>query len=122
MPLTETYCENCGMTAEESTSFCPDCGAEEPWEVRSAYKFDADDLPVIFTTRTYDDDWGLWDGFCEEYFGTRLQGDDVDGLPDDFPRLKFHEVEIFWKIDEALDLHGPFLSKEEAVSSKSVQV
>lgn len=112
--MNEIVCESCDYETDSKTAFCPICGEEDAWVEEPAYEFDEDDLPITFSTYAYDDHYGLWDAFCEEYFGVRVTGSNVSGLPDDFPRMKFYEEELFWTIDEDYEIHGPFLRAVDA--------
>lgn len=114
--ITETVCSECNWTTteREPPNYCPNCGAQEPWEEQPAYKIHRENFPVIFTTSCGGEKWGLWRAFCEEYFGVYdLKGSDVANLPEDFPRLKYGHVDIYWAIDEEYELHGPFLDKDK---------
>lgn len=111
-PITKTVCSDCGHCPDEESPYCPECGADATWVETPEYEFDEDDLPVYFSYRIYDDNYELWDYFCESYFGVRgLKGSDTVGIPDDFPELAFIEEEIFFAVTEELELEGPFLSE-----------
>lgn len=114
MAPTETFCEGCGYHPTEETQFCPECGMEQPWDTRPKYQFNEDDLPLVVSYYHHDDHHGLWNQFCEDYFGARLRGSDIAGLPDDFPRMKFVDIEVYYAITEDCDLKGPFSSKTKA--------
>lgn len=117
MTVTETVCENCGnvTTDDPPDPYCSQCGKANPWEERSAYRFDPDDLPIVFSVSHGGGKWKPWREFCSQYFGVyEIGGKDVDGLPEEFPRLKYSHVEVYYKIDEDYELHGPFLDRSEA--------
>lgn len=116
-PITETVCTNCGASIDTPSPppYCPQCGDEDPWDEQAAYVFDEDDLPVVFSHDIYDDNWGLWRAFCNQYFGVdELNGSEVAGLPEDFPRLKYCVVELWFTLTPSHELAGPFLSEQEA--------
>jgi hypothetical protein len=116
-PITETVCTTCGASIDTPSPppYCPQCGDEAPWDEQAAYVFDEDDLPVVFSKEVYDDNWGLWRAFCNQYFGVaELNGSDVTGLSKDFPTLKYCVTELWFKITPSHELEGPFLSEQEA--------
>lgn len=116
-PIKETVCEECEHKPKEETKFCPKCGAEDPWIERNAYEFDEDDLPIVFSFETYNDNWELWGEFYREYFGhSELKGSDIAGMPDDFPSLKYLMADLYFVITENLEVKGPFLEESEARS------
>lgn len=115
MVATETVCSECGTKSRSKPNFCPDCGAEDPWEEEALFEFDEDDLPIIFETSLSDDFWELWDDFCQSYFGVcDIEGDDVKGLPDEFPRMKYRMINVYWVLNEDLEIEGPYLSRKNA--------
>jgi len=117
MTVTETTCENCGnvTTDDPPPPYCSGCGEQNPWKERSAYQFDEDDLPIVFSYEVYDDGWQLWNRFAQDYWGVyELNGSDVSGLPEQFPDLKYCVFTVWFKITDGYDLEGPFLSKEDA--------
>ena len=115
MTITHTICTECEKEQQETSNFCPHCGAEDPWEEVPQYEFDEDDFPYVFSCTAYDSDWGMWRDFCDSYFGVRaLKSSDIAGFPERFPRMKYMEVNLYYKITKTYDLKGPFLSKEEA--------
>lgn len=115
MPVTETYCTECEHTPADETAYCPECGAEDPWDDRPMYQFDEDDFPYVFSYEVYNDNYGLWRAFCQQYWGNpELTGGDVENLPDGFPKLKYNVFEVHYAITEDYDLEGPFLDKQDA--------
>jgi hypothetical protein len=111
----ESYCTECGSASTAATPHCPNCGAEDPWDERPAFRFDEDDLPFVFSHEVYDDNYDLWRTFCGEYFGAyELNGSDVAGLPEDFPKMKYCVFEVYFVITETYELEGPFLDKSAA--------
>lgn len=115
MVLTETVCSECGLVNQDRPNYCPDCGSEDPWVEEELYEFDNEDLPIVFETSLTDDFWGLWDDFCRSYFGTTgLEGEDIKGLPEGFPRMKYRMIDVYWVLTEELEVEGPYLSRKEA--------
>lgn len=118
MTVTETYCTECGRVTQATTPHCPDCGAKDPWEDRPAYQFDPEDLPYVVTHEFYNDTYGLWRSFVGDYFGAyELNGSDIDGLPDDFPDMKYCVVEVYFGITESYELEGPYLDRDTALEA-----
>lgn len=112
MTFTQTVCTDCGRETSVESEYCPGCGSEDPWEEQPVYRFDEDDLPITFAYRIYDDNYGLWRAFCDEYWDhPSITGSDIAGLSDNFPRLKFIETPVYFQITEDLELEGPFLEK-----------
>lgn len=112
MTVTETVCTGCGRQTTVESDYCPDCGAEDPWEEQPRYEFDEEDLPIVVEFEVYDDNHSLWRDFCNQYFGKyELRGSDIVGLPDDFPRMKYCTFSVYFKITEELELEGPFLEE-----------
>lgn len=109
--IKETVCTNCEHSPEKETAFCPECGEEDPWKERNKFEFDKEDLPITFSHRCYEDDYQIWNSFSEDYFDSRLQRKHIANLPNNFPRLKIDEVEIWYGIDKSLKLHGPFMTE-----------
>lgn len=114
MTITETFCSECDRKDSSEPNYCPNCGAEDPWVTEPRYEFDEDDLPVIFETSMTDDFWELWHDFTQSYFGCQLEGEDVVGLPDDFPRMKYRYIDVYWVLTEDLEIEGPFCNRNEA--------
>lgn len=113
-PLQETVCSECEHKPDEETKFCPECGAENPWIERNAYEFDEDDLPIVVSYEFYNDTFGLWDSFCEDYFGGRLKRKHIANLPNNFPKMKYCVHTVYFVVTENLELEGPFVDEEEA--------
>lgn len=112
--LTDLVCKTCGISAPNNneTSFCPECGTEDPWKDMPRHTFNTEDLPITFSISHGGHKWELWESFCEEYFGNyELNGSEISGLPEDFPPLKYAHIEAHYVITEDLELHGPFLDK-----------
>lgn len=136
MTETETRCANCGIVNESRPSYCPDCGAEQPWVEKAMYDWERDvDLPVVFSYHVYDDYYELWESFCNEVWGVYgVTGKEIANMPDGLPRMKYFETELWFKLteefvedsesstsevsreerDTKLELKGPFLDKREA--------
>lgn len=117
MTITETVCTSCGHTTDHASPspYCPQCGDEAPWEEQAAHVFDEDDLPFVFSYETYDDSYGLWRAFCEQYFGVyEVKESDTVGIPENFPTLKYCVTDLWFKITSSHELEGPFLSETEA--------
>jgi hypothetical protein len=109
-----TECSNCESVDESEPQFCSNCGTEDPWEEVYQYDWDDVELPVVFSDEAYNDHYGLWYSFCGEVFGHHeLSGDQIANLPDGVPRMKYRVVELYYKLDEDLELHGPFLDRQE---------
>lgn len=118
MVVYNTVCSECGNKGTEKDNYCPQCGSENPWVEKPKYSFDEEDLPIIFESSISRDNWELWDEFCDSYFGVRgLKGSDIEGLPDNFPRLKYSYFSVYWKITKDLDIKGPYICKENARSN-----
>ena len=112
MVVTHTVCSECGERPNTKTPYCPSCGEESPWEEVPTYEFDEDDLPIAFSFSVSEDNWELWDAFCHQYFGgAGLVGSDIEGLPDEFPRLKCCFVDIWFVVTEEYEVEGPFLEQ-----------
>jgi len=110
-----TVCTECGHETRSGTPHCAECGAADPWEERPAFEFDPQDLPIVFSYEVYDDGNGLWEAFCEAYFGTpELTGSDIAGIPDAFPKLEYCMADLWFRITEDYDVEGPFLSRSAA--------
>jgi hypothetical protein len=114
MTVTDKVCSECGETNSSSPNYCPNCGSENPWETEARYEFDEGDLPVIFETSMTDDFWELWYDFTQSYFGYRLDEEDVADLPDNFPRMKYRYIDVYWVLTEELEIEGPFCNRSEA--------
>lgn len=117
MTETEYVCRDCGSEPTQMNNYCGQCGAgPDPWKEEECYDFQRDvDLPHIFSFHQYDDGYGLWRAFCESAFGTHgLRGKDIANLPEGMPRMKYQETELFFKLDESYELHGPFLDRQDA--------
>lgn len=120
MVVTKTVCSECGTNNRSKPNYCPECGAENPWEEEAVYEFNDEDLPFIFETSITSDNWELWDDFCQSYFSSSdLTGDDIKNLPDDFPRMKYRMIDVYWVLTEDLDVDGPYLERKEARNSTS---
>lgn len=134
MTKTELECEDCGSPApkgglavDESgdtpgvdPDYCSNCGAgPDPWEDRAVYDFERDvSLPYVFSVQVGNDDWGLWRAFCYDVWGTEPEsGKAVANWPEDFPRMKYNITHLYYKLDEDLELNGPFLDKSAARKS-----
>jgi hypothetical protein len=114
-PPTETVCEECNYRVDEETEHCPKCGTEDPWVERYKYDWQEDvDLPVVFSFEVYYDNYELWNQFTTAVWGTRLKESHVRGLPESAPQMKYCVFHTYWKLDERLELKGPFLDKKEA--------
>lgn len=123
MTLMETYCTECGKTVRNETDHCPNCGAEDPWDERSAYRFDEEDLPIVISHEIYQDHNELWQSFCSGYFGSAsLTGDQIADLPDEFPSLGYCVFDVYYVVTESMDLEGPFLERSEAREAVSGEV
>lgn len=115
MVVKKTVCSECDTENNNQPNYCPDCGAEDPWITVPEYRFDTDDLPYVFESSFSDDNGELWEDFCLAYFGEcGIRGDDVEGLPDEFPRMKYRFLTVYWAIDQEFEIHGPFMSKSKA--------
>lgn len=116
MTEMETFCTSCDETATSTTPHCPECGAEDPWDDRPKYEFDEEDLPHMFRQELFGGDWGVWNAFCESYFGWGdLTGNDIAGLPDDLPSMHGPRIQVFYVLTPGLELEGPFNERVEAV-------
>jgi len=112
---TETYCMECDNVVRDESTFCPECGAEDPWDKRPMYEFDEDDLPTVISYESYNDTYKLWNNFCKQHFGNyELKGDDVAGLPEQFPSLKYCVFEVYFVVTKSYEMEGPFLTRKEA--------
>lgn len=112
--VTETVCKECEKPVEEETSFCSDCGAEDPWIERPKYDMSEVDFPVIVEIEHYNDNHGLWRDFCEKVFGgPELKGSDIANVPDNLPSMKYNVVSYYMVVGRD-DIEGPFLEKSEA--------
>jgi len=115
---TKTICEECEKEAEEETKFCPECGAENPWEEVPRYDMEEVDFPVIVEIEHYNDDHGLWRDFCQKVFGwPELKGSDIANVPDNLPSMKYNVVSYYMVVGRE-DIKGPFLEKSEARQAK----
>lgn len=114
MTITTIECGNCGDKSQNEPNFCPKCGSKDPWVSVSKYEFEENDLPFIYTTSLTDDNWEMWDDFCESYFGVRLEGCDIVGLPEDFPLMKYRYIDLYWILTEEYNVKGPFNEKQKA--------
>jgi hypothetical protein len=83
---------------------------------KACYDFEEDvDLPFVFSKEMYDDNYQLWRQFCASAFGVySIDEEDITNLPNGFPKMKYNVFEVYYKIDEKLELHGPFMTEEEA--------
>lgn len=119
-PPRLTECGECGAQPVDGNSrqkYCSECGAgPDPWEREPEYDFERDvSLPFIFSDEQYNDDHGLWREFCHQAFGAHeLRGSHIANLPDGLPKMKYNVFTVYYKLDEDLELHGPFLDKQEA--------
>jgi hypothetical protein len=113
-PPTETVCEECNYRVDEETEHCPKCGAEDPWVERYKYDWEDVDLPVVFSFEVYHDHYELWDTFTSKVWGTRLKGNQIANVPERAPKMKYTVFQTYWKVDERLNLKGPFLDEKEA--------
>lgn len=112
---TETVCESCGHNGNGRSDYCPSCGEEDAWVEQALYDWDDVDLPIVFSEEKYDDHYGMWRTFCAQVFGVYgINKDDIENFPNNFPRMKYSVVEIYWKLTEDLKLRGPFLDESEA--------
>jgi len=117
MTATETVCSECGSEPSQMNNYCGDCGAgPDPWEERDCYDFERDvSLPLVFSSEVYNDTHGLWRDFCSAAFGVyELRGSDIANFPEGVPSMKYQTFMVYYKLDEDLELHGPFLEKSEA--------
>lgn len=116
MAETETVCGECETSISGTDiNYCPVCGAgPDPLVEKNKYDFNDVDLPIIFSQEQYNDHYRLWDSFCDEAFGERLHGGDIANVPEDMPRMKYNVFSVYYKLDEDLEIHGPFLSEKEA--------
>lgn len=115
MTQMETYCTECGQVTTATTPHCSNCGAEDPWDERPAFRFDESDLPFVFSMEVYNDSYELWRSFCNAYWGAYdLKGSDVAGLPDEFPKLKYSVFDAYYVITTECELEGPFLDHDVA--------
>lgn len=117
MTITETHCSECGTSPAKKSQYCGDCGAgPDPWEERAEYDFERDvELPMVFSQEKYNDDYNMWRTFCAAAFGVYyLNEEDIANLPNGMPQMKYNVFEVYYKLDENLELHGPYLSKDEA--------
>jgi len=117
MTVTETTCEQCGNTTtdESPPPYCSQCGTANPWKEQSAYQFDESDLPIVFSYEVYNDTYRLWNTFVHAYWNAHdLRGSDIDGLPEEFPKMKYCVFTVWFKVTEQYELEGPFLTEQEA--------
>jgi len=113
-PATKTVCSECGTESNQFSNYCSVCGSgPEPWTDEYEADFADVELPVVFETNEYNDN--LWYAFSEQVFGGRYSGSDVANLPDMFPRMKYCDMTLYWKLTEDLELEGPFLNRVEAL-------
>jgi len=108
-----TECSECGFSPHETSPYCSNCGAEDPWETHYKYNMDDVEFPVIVEMEMYNDDYELWSSFCYEVFGTRVSTDNIVNIPDSLPRMKYACPMTYWKITKS-DVKGPYLSREDA--------
>jgi hypothetical protein len=119
MVATLTQCEDCGEQDSNQTKYCPNCGAgPDPWEEVAEYDFERDvELPLIFDSEVYNDDYGLWRDFCSAAFDVyELRGDDIANFPN-LPKMKYQTFLVYYKLHKKAGrykLEGPFLNKEDA--------
>lgn len=121
MTKTVIECENCSKRSQSMPNFCPKCGSKDPWISVNNYEFEEDDLPFVYTTSLTDDNWEMWDDFCESYFGVKMEASDVAGLSEGFPLMKYRYVELYWILTEDYNIKGPFNRKDkvrEVISQK----
>lgn len=113
--LTETVCTECNWNPDRRTEYCPNCGSEDPWSERSQFDFERDvDLPHVFEMSFYNDTYGLWDEFCHSVWGTRVKSSQIANVPSGVPSMKYCCPSVYYKLDEDLELHGPFMDKGDA--------
>ena len=110
---TQAVCTECGTVNDDQPTYCPNCGAEEPWE--EEYKYDMDDVnfPVIVSWEMYNDNYEMWRQFCYEAFGARLEEEDIANMPSGFPQMKYMCPKLYFKVTR-FSVEGPFLSEKEA--------
>lgn len=115
MTEMEIYCTECEHVTQSETPFCSNCGAEDPWDERPRYRFDAKDFPTVFRYEPHDPKWDLWRAFCSHYFGyPDLTAADVGGTPEGFPRLKYTNLQVWYGITNDYEVVGPFLDDTAA--------
>lgn len=120
MTITAVYCEECdNQINDEQPNYCPECGAENPWEERPVYDMDDVDFPVIVEIEHYNDNHGLWREFCQTVFDVyELKGSDIANMPDNLPSMKYNVVYYYMVVGRE-DIEGPFLEESEARKAKS---
>lgn len=119
MVATRTICSDCGKQVGKTTEYCSNCGAgPDPWEEVAEHDFERDvELPLIFHSEVYNDNYGLWRDFCAAAFGVyEVKGKDVANMPN-LPKMKYQVFTVYYKLDENYKLHGPYLEKEDAVNA-----
>jgi len=110
-----TECSECGSVDESEPQFCSNCGTEDPWEEVYQYDWEDVDLPIVFSYYMHNDGYKLWYSFCDAVFGVyELKGSQIANVPEGLPRMKYTDIEVYYKLDGSLELHGPFLDKQEA--------
>lgn len=125
MTILQNYCAECDYRYYETTRYCPDCGAKDPWEQGPAYAFDEDDLPYLFRVEidmakmsddcTLWDDSRLWDEFCRSYWDTHgVELQDVS-VPLGFPEMPDPVFDVYFVVTDGLELRGPYLDEQVAL-------
>jgi len=119
MTVTETYCTECDETVQQTTAHCPSCGAADAWDQRAAYRVDESDLPYVFSYEVYNDTYGLWRAFAQDYLGSaEIQMADVAGVGEEFPSMKYCVFQTYWRLTKEYELQGPFLSRQDALIAR----
>ena len=98
----------------EEPNFCPECGAEEPAVEKDTYVINDEKLPAIIESSVYRDNWELWHEFTESLFGHSVESNEAVVRAVDPRDFKYSVFEVYWKVDESGEVHGPFHSKKEA--------
>ena len=116
MTATKTVCSECDTVPSSVTQYCPDCGAEEPWEKEPLYDFDDVELPIVVEYEHYNDTYGLWRAFCQQAFGGEVELEDVANYDGPSPRdMKYCVINTYWVVDKS-GVDGPYLDRSEARS------
>jgi len=110
---TQAVCTECGTVNDDQPTYCPNCGAEEPWEEEYQYDMDDVEFPVIVSWEMYNDNYEMWRQFCYEVFGGPLKEEDIANMPSGFPRMKYMCPMLYFKVTRS-SVEGPFLSEKEA--------
>lgn len=119
MPATEHACSSCDYVPSRQSAYCPECGAEDPWEERVLYDMSEVSLPVVFPVRVTRYEPILWEAFCEEVFGARLDRADVANVPKSIPKMPELHFETYWVMREDDGPLGPFANRSDARAAVS---